>query len=120
EGTPQELRRQLAGRPVVRAAFRGQVSAGAAVRGIPGVASVDETAGDGETRVRIECESDANVPEEVFHLAVSKGWVLRELSRDLVSLEDVFVRLTRHDEAAEGESPAALEAEASDAGRVDA
>jgi ABC-2 type transport system ATP-binding protein len=120
EGTPQELRRQLAGRPVVRAAFKGQVSAGAAVRGIPGVASVDETAGDGETRLRIECESDANVPEEVFHLAVSKGWVLRELSRDVVSLEDVFVRLTRHDEAAEAESPGAVEAEASDAGRVDA
>jgi hypothetical protein len=32
-------------------------------------------------------------------MAVEKGWVLRELSRASMSLEDVFVRLTRHDEA---------------------
>jgi ABC-2 type transport system ATP-binding protein len=110
EGTPQELRRQLAGRPVVRAIFKGKVSAREAIAQMPGVASVDETAGDAETRVRIECSSDVDLPEEVFHLAVSKGWVLRELSRDVVSLEDVFVRLTRHDEAAEGEPAAAGEA----------
>jgi ABC-2 type transport system ATP-binding protein len=110
EGTPQELRRQLAGRPVVRAIFKGKVAAREAIAQMPGVASVDETAGDAETRVRIECSSDVDLPEEIFHLAVSKGWVLRELSRDVVSLEDVFVRLTRHDEAAEGEPAAAGEA----------
>jgi ABC-2 type transport system ATP-binding protein len=110
EGTPQELRRQLAGRPVVRAIFKGKVAAREAIAQMPGVASVDETAGDAETRVRIECSSDVDLPEDVFHLAVTKGWVLRELSRDVVSLEDVFVRLTRHDEAAEDEPAATGEA----------
>src|SRR5215468_1338996 len=57
EGTPQELRRQLAGRPVVRAAFKGQVSAGAAVRGIPGVVSIAVESDAGETRARMECEA---------------------------------------------------------------
>jgi gliding motility-associated transport system ATP-binding protein len=98
EGTPGELRRKLAGSPVVRAAFKGTVAAREAVEKLPGVVAVDETAGDGETRVRVECARDADLSEEIYHLAVARGWVLRELARDLVSLEDVFVRLTRHDE----------------------
>jgi ABC-2 type transport system ATP-binding protein len=101
EGTPQELRRRLAGRPVVRAVFKGRVAAREAIQQMPGVTSVDETPADAETRVRVECSSDGDLPEEIFHLAVSKGWVLRELSRDIVSLEDVFVRLTRHDSASD-------------------
>jgi ABC-2 type transport system ATP-binding protein len=99
EGTPEELRRRLAGTPVVRAAFKGIVLAAEPLRSIPGVVGVDETAGVDETRVRVECSEGAEVSEEVFRLAVSKGWVLRELSREAVSLEDVFVRLTHHEEA---------------------
>jgi len=110
EGTPQELRRQLAGRPVVRARIKGKVAARESILKLPGVASVEETSDAAETRVRVEC-SDTDLSEEVFRLAVSQGWVLRELSPDVVSLEDVFVRLTRHDsaaadEAAESASPA--------------
>jgi ABC-2 type transport system ATP-binding protein len=101
EGTPQELRRNLAGRPVVRATLKGRVAAREAIEQMAGVSSVEETAADAETRLRVECSSDGDLAEEIFHLAVSKGWVLRELSRDVVSLEDVFVRLTRHDPASE-------------------
>ena len=98
EGTPQDLRRRLAGRPVVRAAFRGAVSAREAVGALPGVVAVEETGGDGETRLRVECAEGADLSEEIFHIAVSRGWVLRELTREALSLEDVFVRLTRHDD----------------------
>jgi ABC-2 type transport system ATP-binding protein len=108
EGTPQELRRQLAGRPVVRARIKGNVAARESILKLPGVASVEETSDTAETRVRIEC-SDADLSEDVFRLAVSQGWVLRELSPDVVSLEDVFVRLTRHDSAAEDEAAEAAE-----------
>lgn len=100
EGAPQELRRRLAGTPVVRAAFKGEVSAREALTSLPGVVSAEETAGAQETRIRVECAEGAEVAEEIFRLAVSKGWVLRELSREALSLEDVFVRLTRHDETA--------------------
>lgn len=107
EGTPQELRSRLAGSPILRAAFKGKVASRDALAALPRVTSVEEEAHDGETRVRVECEPGADLAEEVFHLAVSKGWVLRELARDAVSLEDVFVRLTRHEEpAATPEAPA--------------
>ena len=106
EGAPEELRRRLAGTPVVRVGLKGVVAAGEALASLPGVVSAEETAGAEETRVRVECAPGAEVAEEIFRLAVSKGWVLRELARESLSLEDVFVRLTRHDEAAPaGEVP---------------
>jgi ABC-2 type transport system ATP-binding protein len=113
EGNPEELRRKLAGSPTVRAAFRGLVPAQEEISRLPGVESVEETAGQDETRVRIHVHpqahahegGDVEVGEEIFRLAVAKGWTLRELSRDAVSLEDVFVRLTRHEETSP-ETPA--------------
>ncbi|HEY3123792.1 MAG TPA: ATP-binding cassette domain-containing protein [Thermoanaerobaculia bacterium] len=112
EGTPEELRRRLAGTPIVRAAFRGEVAAAEALASLPGVVSAKETSSDGETRVRVECAEGAEVAEEIFHFAVSRGWILRELSRETLSLEDVFVRLTRHDVAsAEPEKDAAASPE---------
>jgi ABC-2 type transport system ATP-binding protein len=99
EGTPEELRRRLSGAPVVRVAIRGQVAAAEALSGLPGVVASTETSTDAETRVRVECAPGAEVSEEIFRAAVSRGWILRELSREALSLEDVFVRLTRHDEA---------------------
>ena len=98
EGTVAELESRLAGAPVVRAAFAGAVDARAALQGLAGVTAVEEEGGAGETRVRIECASGADPREEVFRTAVARGWVLRELTREALSLEDVFVRLTRHEE----------------------
>jgi ABC-2 type transport system ATP-binding protein len=108
EGKPEELRRRLAGTPTVRAAFRGLVPAAEEISRIPGVTSVDETAGANETRVRVQAAPDLEIDlgEEIFRLAVSKGWTLRELAPDAVSLEDVFVRLTRHEEAEAAAEPA--------------
>jgi ABC-2 type transport system ATP-binding protein len=99
EGTPGELRRRLAGTPIVRASFKGEIEAQEALAGLPGVISASVSPLDGETRARVECAEGTDLSEEIFHLAVSRGWVLRELSREALSLEDVFVRLTRHDEA---------------------
>jgi ABC-2 type transport system ATP-binding protein len=73
--------------------------------------AVAEEAGEDETRVRLECESGADPREEVFRAAVARGWVLRELTREALSLEDVFVRLTRHEEPAAANAPAASEPE---------
>lgn len=97
EGKPEELRR-LAGSPTVRAVFKGLLPAREELSRIPGVTSVDETAGEDETRVRVHAAGDLEIREEIFRLAVAKGWVLRELARDAVSLEDVFVRLIHHEE----------------------
>ena len=109
QGTVSELESKLAGAPVVRAAFAGRVEARGALQALPGVTAVAEEEGEGETRVRLECESGADPREEVFRTAVARGWVLRELTREALSLEDVFVRLTRHEEPAA--VPAASEPE---------
>jgi ABC-2 type transport system ATP-binding protein len=108
EGTAAELRTRLAGAPVVRAAFAGAVGAREVLSAMPGVTAVSEESGDGETRVRLECAAGADPREDVFRTAVARGWTLRELVRESVSLEDVFVRLTHHEEAAP-ESAAAAE-----------
>ncbi len=113
EGTPQELRRKLAGSPTVRVSIRGAVDASAAIRELPGVTEVEETVEDGETRLRVITAAEADVAEDIFRLAVSRGWILRELARESVSLEDVFVRLTHHDDTAKApEESSASEAQA--------
>ncbi|MFN2385387.1 MAG: ATP-binding cassette domain-containing protein [Thermoanaerobaculia bacterium] len=98
EGTPQELRAKLAGSPIVRVAIKGSVAARGHVEDLPGVVRVEEDGAAGETRLRIEGSPGTDLSEEIFRLAVAEGWVLRELTRDTVSLEDVFVRLTRQEE----------------------
>ena len=100
EGTPSELRGKLAGTPVVRAAFRGTVPARESLAALPCVASVEIEEGPGETRARLSCAAESDPREDVYRLAVEKGWILRELGREALTLEDVFVRLTHHEEAA--------------------
>jgi ABC-2 type transport system ATP-binding protein len=97
EGTPQQLRARLAGSPVLRVALKGRVHAAPRVQALGGVVAVEEEESAGETRLRVECAAGSDLAEDVFRLAVAEGWVLRELVRDVVSLEDVFVRLTRQE-----------------------
>src|SRR5262245_1765169 len=101
EGTPRDLRARLAGKPVVRVAFRGAVAAREALEGLPGVVSVEVEGDETETRARAEYDPSGDPREAIFQAAVDRGFVLRELAFDVASLEDVFVRLTRHEEPAE-------------------
>ncbi len=110
EGTPADLRSKLAGTPIVRAAFRGVADVRQALAGLPGVSAVDVEEIPGETRARLTCLQGSDPREEVFRAAVENGWILRELSREAVTLEDVFVRLTRREEPAPAEAGAAEEA----------
>ena len=109
EGTPSELRGKLAGSPVIRVTIRGTVAAREALSVLPGVAAVEVEETTDETRVRLTCAPEGDPREDVFRLAVQKGWVLRELGRESMTLEDVFVRLTRHDEAVPAEEPVTAE-----------
>ncbi|MEX1244330.1 MAG: ABC transporter ATP-binding protein [Thermoanaerobaculia bacterium] len=100
EGTPADLRAKLAGAPVVHVTIRGAAPVREALLGLPGVASLEVDETPEETRVRILCLQGSDPREEIFRAAVAGGWVLRELSREAMTLEDVFVRLTRQEEAA--------------------
>ncbi len=106
EGTPSDLRAKLAGAPVVHVVVKGAVSVREDLSALPGVASVELEDAPGETRARVLCVQGSDPREEIFRLAVERGWVLRELARAAMTLEDVFVRLTRHDEGS-GEAGAA-------------
>jgi len=45
--------------------------------------------------IRVEANSDPR--EQIFHLAVGRNWVIRELSKERATLEDAFVELTHTD-----------------------
>jgi ABC-2 type transport system ATP-binding protein len=97
EGAPQELRRRLAATSFLRVELRGRVDAVADLQGVPGVVSAEVSESEEVTRARVQCASGEDPSEAIFRLAVAKGWVLRELAREALSLEDVFVRLTRQE-----------------------
>jgi ABC-2 type transport system ATP-binding protein len=59
-----------------------------------GAGDMDVEEVDGWQRVSIPTSADSDVREEVFRLAVDRGWGLRELTQAQASLEDVFHRLT--------------------------
>jgi hypothetical protein len=48
-------------------------------------------------------EKGKDVREDIFRTVVDNHWVLREMSAEVVSLEDIFVHITtREQEAVEG------------------
>jgi ABC-2 type transport system ATP-binding protein len=111
EGTPQSLRESWTGNPAVRLVLKGAPpEAAETLARVPGVLAAAPADGDGAWR--LECERGADPREEVFRAVVASGWTLLELARERgATLEDIFVRLTTHDAAAE--EPAAQEEVAS-------
>ena len=70
---------------------------------------------EGGRRLAVECAAAADPREDIFRAAVENGWTLLELAETQASLEDIFVRLTTRDRAAEAlaEEPAAAPEEVS-------
>jgi len=102
EGTPRDLRQQWLGNAVVRIGFKGApVGVPEALGNLDGVVSVRP---EGSGRWAVECEPGSDPREDLFHLAVEKGWVLLHLSEQQASLEDVFVRLTTRDLTGDGDA----------------
>ena len=78
-----------------------EAEARAALEALPGATGVTS---EGNGRFRVAVEGGADLRREVFSLAVEKGWVLLELAQTTPSLEDIFLRLTTRDAAAEHEA----------------
>jgi ABC-2 type transport system ATP-binding protein len=104
DGTPDALSSKLVGNPSLAVELKGANGAARdALQALPGVVSISER---GEGRYLLEHAAGSDPREEVFRLAVDRGWVLLALTPRQASLEDVFVRLTtREDEVV----PAAAE-----------
>jgi ABC-2 type transport system ATP-binding protein len=95
EGSPADLRQQISAGSRLIAEIKGvpeQIRAG--VEAIEGVGSVRVEAVNGWSRLTIESIDTSDVREEVFKLASSHGWSLREMRREVASLEDFFIKIT--------------------------
>ncbi len=103
-GSVDELRQQVTGRSRIVAEVRGPADAVvAAIRDLSGVSDVaaTELSGDepGWQSLRIETRED--VREALHQLTVTHQWPLRELRREIASLEDFFVNIVANAQAAE-------------------
>ena len=95
-GTPAELRKRVIGPSRIIAEMRGAEPKDLAdtVRAIKGVREV-EAAGHGNwTRLMIQGDADADLRADVAKAAAEAGYALRELRREVGSLEDFFVQIT--------------------------
>ena len=95
-GTPHELRQRVVGPSRIIAELRGadEPAMIQAVAKIPGVREVEAAKAGNWTRLAVQADSNADVRADVFKLAAEKGWQLRELRRQVGSLEDFFVQIT--------------------------
>ncbi|MEW6542105.1 MAG: ABC transporter ATP-binding protein [Nitrospirota bacterium] len=66
------------------------------LRALPGILAVLEST-DGGTAL-LECELGRDHREEIARFVVTSGWGLLELKTVSMTLEDVFLRLTQHEE----------------------
>jgi ABC-2 type transport system ATP-binding protein len=97
DGTPDQLHREFRGAQELDVVVRGADAE--AVRGdLGGLAGVEAvTPGpqvDGAVALRLSCGRETDLREAVFRRCVERGWVLLEMRRKVVSLEDIFRQLT--------------------------
>src|SRR5256714_4952551 len=98
--TPENLLGQIrqAGGVVVEAKV-GSDNGVEQLKRISGVRDVTTDADGDWKRFSLRVESGADVREEIFRLATTRRWSLRELSQRRATLEDVFVEITHSDQA---------------------
>ncbi len=98
DGTPDTLRRDMAGRSVIHLELKGAVpeaeTAFSALRGVESV-TFDPKHSDGSTSLEISVLKGYDLREEVFKTSVGKGWTIFEMRQDKTNLEDVFRQLTK-------------------------
>ena len=98
--TTEHLRHRLAGGLTVHAELRGpQGEVELELRSVAGVEQVESTERDGWVCCEIRLSADSDPRPDIAARAVSRGWALRELHAERASLEDIFVQLTRSDDA---------------------
>jgi ABC-2 type transport system ATP-binding protein len=91
-GSPEELRERISKDSQLIAEVKApRAAAETAVRQLEGVSAVQGESHDGWARLAIHARTD--VREAVARLAAEQGWPLRELRRDVATLEDFFVKI---------------------------
>lgn len=97
EDTPDQLSARLRhSEKLSLTLIRPPHDAAARLRQISGVQQVHP--GHAAGNYLVECELGRDVREDIGQLAVTSGWGLVELKSISMTLEDVFLKLTRHEE----------------------
>jgi len=101
QGTPSELAARARGSDIVHMEVRAaREEVAGALAGLPGVEGCDTEAGgeEGLVKVQVRCEPGADRREELAAAVAGRGWGLRELHFERVTLEKVFLELTGGEE----------------------
>jgi ABC-2 type transport system ATP-binding protein len=94
-GSPDELRETVSAASPLIAELKGPADAiKKDLSALTGVRAVRIETVDGWNRVAIEPAGKDDVREALFTLVTSRGWTLRELRREVASLEDYFIKIT--------------------------
>jgi ABC-2 type transport system ATP-binding protein len=95
DGSPSSLRAASQGQERLFVEIKGPASeVRASLEKLSGAARVAAAEDNGAGRFVIETAGGRDLREAVFQLAKDRGWVLLELRREAVKLEDVFRELT--------------------------
>ena len=97
EDTPEQLSARLRQSEKISLTLKSPTAdTESRLKGVQGVQNVFAS-GDSATFI-LESELGRDVREEIARLAVTSGWGLLELKAISMTLEDVFLQLTRHEE----------------------
>ena len=103
QGSPDDLRRQVSAESRLIAEIRGPADKiRNAVHAMDGVATVNLVRSDDWCRLSIAGNGTADLREPLAKLAHDHGWGVRELRREVASLEDYFVNIVAQQAEAEG------------------
>ncbi|HHT9134727.1 MAG TPA: ABC transporter ATP-binding protein [Candidatus Avalokitesvara rifleensis] len=98
--TPVNLLAKLKGGTILKLQAKGPAQPmEKAVKDIAGVTKVEVKAGDNTVKdFVVEAEKGKDVREDIFKTFVKNNWVLLEMRKEAVTLEDVFHQLTTKEE----------------------
>jgi ABC-2 type transport system ATP-binding protein len=96
KGTPRELRERVSGPGRLIVELRGAPAEEMAkeLGAIPGVQNVLAADSGDWCRLAVQSSESTDVRPQVAAMAAAKGYQLRELRREVASLEDFFVQIT--------------------------
>jgi ABC-2 type transport system ATP-binding protein len=94
-GSPDELKERIASTSRLIAEIKGPADGvKTAISALNGVGKIEASLVDGWNRLVIEAQGNQDVREDIYNLSTKNGWALREIRREVASLEDFFVQIT--------------------------
>ena len=109
DGTPDELQHQFEGQPVIDLYVHGEGSEDLlAYRAVPGIENAEKLRSPEPNinHLRLIVAKNSDPRPGLFRLCVDKGWTLYEMSRQIRSLENIFMQLTQTDSSSIKENAA--------------